>query len=51
MRFGKLPNLAAEHGDALDLRWELKRAIDPDGQMNPGKMPKPLERATRRTAS
>ena len=36
---GKMKYLAAEHGEpALDLMRVLKRAIDPDGIMNPGKI-------------
>jgi D-lactate dehydrogenase (cytochrome) len=35
---GKLKYLAAEHGAALDVMRSIKRAIDPDGLMNPGKL-------------
>ncbi len=35
---GKLKYLAAEHGDALNVMRAIKRAIDPDNLMNPGKL-------------
>ncbi len=35
---GKMAYLAAEHGDALAVMRTLKRALDPDGIMNPGKV-------------
>jgi D-lactate dehydrogenase (cytochrome) len=35
---GKLKYLAAEHGGALDVMRSIKRAIDPDNLMNPGKL-------------
>lgn len=35
---GKLQYLAAEHGDSLDVMRSIKRAIDPDNLMNPGKL-------------
>jgi D-lactate dehydrogenase (cytochrome) len=36
--FGKLKYLAAEHGQALDVMRAIKRAIDPENLMNPGKL-------------
>jgi len=36
--YGKLDFLEAEHGDALAAMRRLKRAFDPDGIMNPGKI-------------
>ena len=35
---GKMKYLDAEHGSALELMRTLKRALDPDNRMNPGKM-------------
>jgi D-lactate dehydrogenase (cytochrome) len=35
---GKLDYMAAEHGAAWDVMGQLKRALDPAGLMNPGKM-------------
>jgi D-lactate dehydrogenase (cytochrome) len=35
---GKLKYLSAEHGEALDVMRSIKRAIDPDNLMNPGKL-------------
>ena len=35
---GKLKYLAAEHGAALDVMRAIKRAIDPNNLMNPGKL-------------
>jgi D-lactate dehydrogenase (cytochrome) len=36
--FGKLKYLAQEHGPALDVMRAIKRALDPDDRMNPGKL-------------
>ncbi len=35
---GKMKFLHAEHGAALEVMRSLKRALDPDNRMNPGKM-------------
>jgi len=35
---GKIDYLADEHGEALDVMKAIKRALDPDNLMNPGKM-------------
>jgi D-lactate dehydrogenase (cytochrome) len=35
---GKMKYLEAEHGAALDVMRAIKRALDPDNRMNPGKM-------------
>ncbi|HEV3057231.1 MAG TPA: FAD-linked oxidase C-terminal domain-containing protein [Vicinamibacterales bacterium] len=35
---GKMKYLEAEHGAALEVMRTLKRALDPDNRMNPGKM-------------
>ncbi|MBI2236136.1 MAG: FAD-binding protein [Magnetospirillum sp.] len=36
--FGKMGYLAAEFGEALEVMRAVKRALDPDGIMNPGKV-------------
>ena len=36
--YGKMKYLEAEHGSSLDVMRTLKRALDPDNRMNPGKM-------------
>jgi D-lactate dehydrogenase (cytochrome) len=36
--YGKMKYLGAEHGSSLDVMRTLKRALDPDNRMNPGKM-------------
>jgi D-lactate dehydrogenase (cytochrome) len=36
--YGKMQYLEAEHGPALDVMRTIKRALDPDNRMNPGKM-------------
>jgi D-lactate dehydrogenase (cytochrome) len=35
---GKMRYLEAEHGDAMDVMRAIKRALDPDDIMNPGKI-------------
>ena len=35
---GKIDYLHEEHGDALDVMKAIKRTLDPDNRMNPGKM-------------
>jgi D-lactate dehydrogenase (cytochrome) len=35
---GKMKFLEAEHGPALEIMRTIKRALDPDNRMNPGKM-------------
>ncbi|MCL5777857.1 FAD-binding protein [Limibaculum sp. FT325] len=35
---GKMRYMSAEHGEAWDVMGEIKRALDPRGIMNPGKM-------------
>jgi len=35
---GKKKYLVAEHGEALDVMRAIKRALDPDNRMNPGKI-------------
>ena len=36
--FGKMKYLEIEHGPALEVMRTIKRALDPDNRMNPGKM-------------
>ncbi|MFM7442893.1 MAG: FAD-binding oxidoreductase, partial [Tabrizicola sp.] len=36
--FGKLPLMAAEHGPAWAVMGAVKRALDPENRMNPGKL-------------
>jgi D-lactate dehydrogenase (cytochrome) len=36
--FGKMKYLAAEHGEGLEVMRTLKRALDPENRMNPGKV-------------
>jgi D-lactate dehydrogenase (cytochrome) len=36
--YGKMKYLEAEHGSSVDVMRALKRALDPDNRMNPGKM-------------
>ncbi|QQN62282.1 FAD-binding protein [Bradyrhizobium diazoefficiens] len=35
---GKIDYMEAEHGDAIDIMWQLKRALDPQNILNPGKI-------------
>lgn len=35
---GKMKHMAAEHGEALEIMRTIKRALDPDNRMNPGKV-------------
>ncbi|MDO8793074.1 MAG: FAD-linked oxidase C-terminal domain-containing protein, partial [Vicinamibacterales bacterium] len=35
---GKMDYLVEEHGEAVEVMKSLKRALDPDNLMNPGKM-------------
>ena len=39
--YGKMKFMEAEHGLAIDVMRTLKRALDPDNRMNPGKMVDP----------
>jgi D-lactate dehydrogenase (cytochrome) len=36
--YGKVKYMKAEHGDALGVMQAIKRALDPDNRMNPGKV-------------
>jgi D-lactate dehydrogenase (cytochrome) len=35
---GKMPYLAREHGEAVEVMRAIKRALDPQGLLNPGKI-------------
>jgi D-lactate dehydrogenase (cytochrome) len=35
---GKMDYLRDEHGESLEVMKAIKRALDPDNRMNPGKM-------------
>jgi D-lactate dehydrogenase (cytochrome) len=35
---GKMDYLEAEHGEGLEVMKAIKRALDPENRMNPGKM-------------
>ncbi|HVD91412.1 MAG TPA: FAD-linked oxidase C-terminal domain-containing protein, partial [Vicinamibacterales bacterium] len=39
--YGKMKFMEAEHGRSLDVMRTLKRALDPDNRMNPGKVVNP----------
>ncbi len=39
--YGKMKYLEAEHGAGLDVMRTIKRALDPDNRMNPGKLVDP----------
>jgi D-lactate dehydrogenase (cytochrome) len=36
--YGKMKYLEREHGEALEVMRAVKRALDPDNRMNPGKV-------------
>jgi D-lactate dehydrogenase (cytochrome) len=36
--YGKMQFLEAEHGEGLEVMRAIKRALDPDNRMNPGKI-------------
>jgi D-lactate dehydrogenase (cytochrome) len=36
--YGKMKYLEAEHGPGLEVMRAIKRALDPDNRMNPGKI-------------
>ena len=36
--YGKMQSLVAEHGEGIGVMRDIKRALDPDNRMNPGKV-------------
>ena len=38
---GKMPYLEVEHGAAVEVMRQIKRKLDPDDIMNPGKVVEP----------
>ena len=36
--YGKIRSVEAEHGEAVDIMRTIKRSLDPDNRMNPGKV-------------
>jgi len=36
--YGKIASLEAEHGEAISVMRDIKRVLDPDNRMNPGKV-------------
>ena len=38
---GKMPYLEVEHGAAVEVMRQIKRKLDPDNIMNPGKVIEP----------
>ena len=36
--YGKMKHLETEHGASVEVMRTIKRALDPDNRMNPGKM-------------
>ena len=36
--YGKIASLEAEHGEAITVMRDIKRTLDPDNRMNPGKV-------------
>ena len=44
--YGKVKFMRAEHGDALDVMTSIKRALDPDNRLNPGKVLPPADVAS-----
>jgi D-lactate dehydrogenase (cytochrome) len=44
--YGKVKFMRAEHGDALDVMMSIKRALDPDNRLNPGKVLPPADVAS-----